>query len=1016
MRRIAYVFVATCLCVAIGVNARAQYFGQNKVRHKVLHFEVMKTQHFDIYYYPDEKLASEQVGRMAERWYARFTVLFHHVLTTRQPIVLYASHTDFEQTTVLPGMIGESTGGVTLANGRKVVLPLAGSLAATDHVLGHELVHAYQYDMTTTRGSPVPLAAHMPLWFIEGMAEYCSIGPEDANTAMWMRDAVARDQFPTIKDLNNPNKYFPYRYGEAFWAFVGGKYGDDKIAPMLLAAAGAGGNVDAAIQSVLHVTPKQLSAEWRQAAVAKNQPILQATQPVAPSAVLIAAKKNQAGINVSPAVSPDGKWVMFFSERGLFSIDLYLANAQSGHVIRRITSTATSAHFNSLLFINSAGAWSADSRQFAFGHVEGGKATVSIYNLARNQIVKRYVIPGAGEIFSPTWSPDGKQIAFSAIEGGLTNLYVLNLDNGAVRKLTDDAYAELEPAWSPDGNNIALVTDRFTTDLNDLAHGQYRLALMNMTTGAIQPVAAAGGGNQTNPQWSADGRTLYYLSDVSGIPSIYRLALNGGSPEQLTNLQSGVSGITALSPAFSLAANTGEIIYSDFSDNNYSLVRLAARTAPIQSSTAAMNPALLAPRTSDSGEVADYLHNWQNGLALASTFTEHPYHPALHLDYIAPPSVAVGVGSYGTMVGGGTALYFSDLLGYRNLMVAIESLSGTGGAGFLNGLSGSAVYTDDHHRWTWGVGGGQTPFASGSYAVTAGVINGRPVAQTQEITLWEMNRNAVGILSYPFSRAQRIEFTGGYENIGYAVKENTQLVDLASGAVLGTQEQNLPGPPALNFAIGTAALVYDTSIFGGVSPIRGQSYRFQAGGNAGSVDFETLLADYRRYIGLTQSFSLAGRLMTFGRYGSGANDPHLQELFVGDPTLVRGYDFNSFTPQECGPSFATSGNCPILNRLVGNKIGVVNLEARLELLGPLGVYSNAHIPPVELAPFFDAGSAWTSSSKPNFFGGSRQPVSSEGLTLRVNALGFAVVSISYALPNNRPLTPHVWEFTFQPGF
>lgn len=1016
MRRVATLALTIATCATLALGAGAQYFGQNKVRHKTLNFEVLKTQHFDIYFYPDEKAASVEIGRMAERWYARYTKLFHHVLTTRQPLVLYASHTDFEQTTVLPGFISPSTGGVTTAIGRKIVLPLAGSLAADDHVLGHELVHAYQYDMTLSRGSPIPLVSRLPLWFVEGMAEYCSLGPRDANTAMWMRDAVARDKFPTVKDLDNPNKYFPYRYGEAFWAYVTGRYGDDKIAPMLLDAARSG-NVDAAIQSVLHVSAKQLSADWRQASDAKNRPILQATQALAPTQVLVAAKKNEASLNVSPSLSPNGKWVMFFSERGVFSIDLFLANAETGQVVRQITSTAIDAHFNNLEFINSAGAWAPDSNRFAFGHVEGGKAYVSIYDVAQNQVIHKYLIPGAGEVFSPTWAPDGRQMVVSAIEGGQTNLYLLDLSNGGVRKLTNDAYAELQPAWSSNGKQIAFVTDRFTADLSDLSHGQYRLALLDLSTGAIQPVPQAGEGNQINPQWSPDGQALYYISDVRGIPDIYRLPLSGGAaPEQLTNLQTGVSGITALSPALSVASGTGAIVYSEFSDNNYSLVRLAPQAAAVQSATAALQPALLPGRTSDTGEVATYLHNWQDGLALASNFTVQPYHPSLELDYIAPPSIAVGVSNFGTLLGGGTALHFSDLLGYQNLTVAFESLSNTSAAGFVNNLSATGIYTNERHRWTWGLGGGQTPFVTGSFAAVAGVINGRPVAQTQEVTQWQLDRQVVGLVEYPFSRAQRVEFTAGYENIGFAAQQRTELVDLATGSLIASQEQSLPAPPGLNFAVGSAALVYDTSIFGGASPVRGQSYRLQLGGNAGSIDFATALADYRKYLGVTNSLSLAGRLLTFGRYGSGADDPRMQDLYLGYPSLVRGYDFNSFSPQECGPSFEATGVCPALDRLIGSKIGVVNLEARLELTGPLGVWRSPQVPPVELAPFFDAGAAWTAAFKPDFLGGSRRPVTSEGLTLRVNALGFAVVSIDYAIPNNRPLKSHVWEFSLLPGF
>ena len=95
---------------------------------------------------------------------------------------------------------------------RRVILPFAGGLAETDHVLGHELVHAFQYDMasrTDIDGRPVgPGLQALPLWFIEGMAEYLSIGPVDANTAMWVRDASSRDKMPTDRQARR-SRFLP---------------------------------------------------------------------------------------------------------------------------------------------------------------------------------------------------------------------------------------------------------------------------------------------------------------------------------------------------------------------------------------------------------------------------------------------------------------------------------------------------------------------------------------------------------------------------------------------------------------------------------------------------------------------------------------------------------------------------------------------------------------------------------------------------------------------------------------
>src|SRR5437870_2812554 len=223
--------------------------------------------------------AGREIVRTAERWHARLERLFEHKLRGRQPLVLYASHTDFEQTNAIQGELGEGTGGVTEPLRRRIVLPFGGPLADTDHVIGHELVHAFQFDITTRPGAPAGEngAERLPLWFIEGMAEYLSIGPVDPNTAMWVRDAVRQNKLPSINDLNNP-KYFPYRWGQAFWAYVGGRYGDQVIGQMLRVAAAAG-DPAIAIDKVLGTKVKPLSEEWHAAMRRAYEPILASATP-----------------------------------------------------------------------------------------------------------------------------------------------------------------------------------------------------------------------------------------------------------------------------------------------------------------------------------------------------------------------------------------------------------------------------------------------------------------------------------------------------------------------------------------------------------------------------------------------------------------------------------------------------------------------------------------------------------------------------------------------------------------
>jgi WD40 repeat protein len=359
--RVSAIMLAACLTAWLApASASAQYFGRNKVQYKDLNFEVLKTQHFDIYFYPRGKAGVEISARLAERWYARLSRIFGHELRGRQPLVLYASHPDFEQTNVIQDELGEGTGGVTEPLRRRIVLPLGGPLADTDHVIGHELVHAFQFDMTTKpdTGPGQSGANRLSLWFIEGMAEYLSIGPVDPTTAMWLRDAAQQDKLPSLDQLDDP-KYFPYRWGHAFWAYVGGRWGDQVIRQMLGIAASAG-TVDVAIEKVLGIKAKELSSDWQTAIRQAYHPVFNSTTPARETGRLVIKGTDFGGdLNVGPALSPDGRWIAFLSSRSFFSTDLYVADAAIGRIARKLTSTATNPHFSSLQFIDSAGAWDA---------------------------------------------------------------------------------------------------------------------------------------------------------------------------------------------------------------------------------------------------------------------------------------------------------------------------------------------------------------------------------------------------------------------------------------------------------------------------------------------------------------------------------------------------------------------------------------------------------------------------------------------------------------------------------
>src|SRR5947199_298541 len=107
----------------------AQYFGQNKVQYRTFDFKVIQTEHFEVYFYDQERAAALDAARIAERAYARLSRVLHHQFQSRKPIILYASQSDFQQTNAIGGEISEATGGVTEFFTHRIVLPFTGSYA-----------------------------------------------------------------------------------------------------------------------------------------------------------------------------------------------------------------------------------------------------------------------------------------------------------------------------------------------------------------------------------------------------------------------------------------------------------------------------------------------------------------------------------------------------------------------------------------------------------------------------------------------------------------------------------------------------------------------------------------------------------------------------------------------------------------------------------------------------------------------------------------------------------------------
>ena len=1026
------------------VPAEAQYFGRNKVQYDEFDFREFSTDHFRILYYPEEQQATTDAGRMAERWYTRHTQTFLREFSDKKPIIFYANDADFQQTNVIGGQIGQGTGGVTESLKERVTMPLTGSYAETNHVLGHELVHSFQYDIGLRQRDRGFRLGRLPLWLVEGMAEYLSVGRHDPHTAMWLRDYARRGDLPTIEQLTTePQTYFPYRFGQAYMAYVGGKYGDPAVTNLFKLAGRVG--ADSSFSYALGITPDSLSEEWKQAVRDQYLPQMEGrTAPADVGRVLLGEPGAESQLNISPSVSPDGRYVAFISRRNIFTTNLFIADTETGEIVEQLEGAASDPHFDALRFINSAGSWSPDGERFAFVSFVQGDNDLEILNVESGEVERRISPQGIGAIANPTWSPDGNKIAFSGLEGGLSDLYVLDLRTNAVRQLTNDRYADLQPVWSPSGERLAFTTDRGPgddgTNFETLNFEPTRLGIIDAQSGEIETVQPFSGAHHHNPAWSPDGQNLYFISDQDGFKDVYRYALGEGRTYRITALKTGVSGITKSSPAMSVASQSGRMAFSVFARGGYTIHALEAdqlQGEPVEAvAEGQLATAGLLPPFQSAGEglVSSYLGDPLSGLPDEMSFERSGYDADLQLDVVSSPGVGVGVGSdpYGGGLRGGASggilLYFSDLLGNHSLYTTIQA------NGTLKDIGGQATYLNRENRINYGASAGHIPYRQlrqGLVRTNQGSVLARVF---QRIYVDQLN----GLVSYPFTTTRRLDFSFGAVRYGFDYQAQICFPNNV-GSVICRDEDTLPSslrdqigqltnePDAVYQATASAAYVGDYSRFGFTSPLQGGRYRFSVTPAVGTTSYVTGLADYRRYF-FANPFTFAVRGLHVGNYGvteSERRDTALNftDEYLGYPYrqgFLRGYSINSIDPQDNEAS-------AVFNRLFGTRIALASAEVRLPFLGTeqLGLINFPYLP-TELALFADAGLAWSADSDVELAfvtdeeeinqSSTRFPVVSTGATARFNVLGRIIVEVYYAYPFQRPDKGGHFGLRFSPGW
>ncbi len=1065
-------------------------FGQNKVQYDHFDFKTLETEHFLIHYYPEEERAVYDAARMAERAYGRLSRVFNHAFTEKRPIILYASHSDFQQTNIFQFDIGEGTGGITEGLRDRVVLPFTGSMREFDHVLTHELVHSFQYELlrlgALSRGAN-PFSNQPPLWFIEGMAEYLSLGEVDPHTAMWLRDGALSGYLTSLEDLSYAGDIRVYRYGQAVWYYVGKKYGDEKVGEIMQKVSIEGW--EEAVESSLNMSVEELSDQWLESVRRTNFPtIAELDTPEEAGTQLTRHLKEDASFNLAPALSPDGSSVAFLSDRDYYQ-DLFLADARTGKIRKKLVAGNRTESFETLRFLSAGLAFSHDGKYLAFTAKAGAEDALYIMRIEGRDIVGEFRF-GLEGVLTPSWAPDDSRLAFAGLDGGITDLFIVGRDGRDLRRLTDDTYMERDPVWSPDGKRIAFTTDRGPgTDLQLLSFRDPVIGIYDLDEGSISVLPGSEGKN-INPQWSPDGRSIAYISDRTGVSNIFLQELGSGDSLgtvfQLTNLLTGATGIVESQPAFSWSADGSAIVFSAFNRAGWDLYRIEnprslavtpyapkavtgerldlVLRGPFPDSLAALERRADDPEEEgrkkdrdgegdggggggDDGTVADpsqpepdlpeagrvpsqsiYLGDGGAGKDVADStlaadrrrvrqpgepvevaalladptvnlpdttrFAVRDYKVKLQPDVLARPSVGYvqGEGAFGA-----SQINFSDILGNHQLGVS---------AAVYGSITESDLfvrYVNLANRVNWGVSAFQfrNDFRS---------LLSADLGQNSFLARSDIYRGGQLFLSRPSNRFRRWEL--GIE--ATAVDRRIVRYDPFNlvPTVIGSFDNEFYGAPIL-------AHVFDNALFGSTGPILGTRYRFDVQQTFGDRQYTQFLGDARKYVGLGDFFTLAGRALYLGTFGD-FEDVRIRS--IGGATLLRGYEFNDL-------------------RVIGNQIGVTNLELRFPIaenlrIGPL------LFPPVRGALFFDTGFAFfstcpTAEESTNrefcesregfrpFRSDSEAPLGfrlndlrgSYGFGLRTNLFGFAVLKTDWAWRTDLAGTGrHEFHFVIAPEF
>jgi len=831
IRRSFAVALSLFLCTAGSGAAQFFEFGQNKIQYRRFDWRVLRGAHVDLYHYPAEAELARAALVYAEESYDSLALRFGHEVPARIPLIVYASHVDFEQTNVLPFVPPEGLLGATDFLKRRVTMPFRGNMSEFRHTLRHELVHVFQLSLMgeSYRSAPRAARINLPLWWTEGLAELWS-GGEDARDEMILRDLTLSGRLPTLAQLEFTTSFLVYPLGGRIHRWLADTYGDWRAARMYVELT-RHDSFDKAVEVVYGRTMEQLSDEFQYAMRRSYYPSVNERAP--PS--LIGDEIARLGIKpafAAGSMDDDQPGEAFYISPAMGYLTVYRRSLDPR--AGRPRSVVAAGRSEALESFHPFDSRIDGSRKglLLFSARHQDRDALVVWDLARRKVVGRYRFPDLVSVLSPKWAPDGRSVFFSGLaESGVSDLYRVRLPGGELERLTSDRYQDLDPAPSPDGQHIVFTSDRAAGGRD----GAVNVFMLELATRQVRQLTSGAWVDET-PSWGPDGR-IYFTSSRDTVLNIFSMDTLGAGRRE-------TSAWTGAFDAVPLPADAG-LLVGAFQNGSYNVYRAPYDSVARTETFAAAQPTEVAAQWTWGGAPD----------SASDAIAEAPYRRRLTVDFAAG-GISVTPGYGGAQ---GLAVLLSDLLGDHMVFASVGSFQGQDFGSFFDNLNASAVYLNQTRRVNWGIGG----FRSA----------GRVFEGDLTPAYTERAAGVIGIIRYPLSRFSRVEATGVLE---HSDRFDFSLPDVEDPSRIGWIASNY------------VSFVRDNSLWVASGPIDGMRLAITGGVASdftnGRFDSFLFAGDVRRYFRLGRRSAFATRL--FGFYSDGDRP---RRVNIGGTVGLRGY-------------------------------------------------------------------------------------------------------------------------------